>query len=113
VLKLSVPSDTWTRSINWHVEDEAPVFSVAIIQIKPQLEKVLNLPAGALTKEIELTQDLMNLFIDYQIPSDLLSCSGDSGATLAVQVNSVKGYVANVKKRIDENLDNDVKKAER
>jgi hypothetical protein len=49
------------------------LFGVCIVQIKPQLEKVLNLPPDALTKEIQLTQDLMKLFIEYQIPSDLLS----------------------------------------
>ena len=44
-----------------------------MIQIKPQLERVLNLPDDSLTKEIKLTQELMQLFIKYQIPSDLLS----------------------------------------
>jgi hypothetical protein len=43
------------------------LFGVCIIQIKPQMEKVLNLPDGALTKEIQLTQDLMQMFIDYQV----------------------------------------------
>merc|ERR1719433_2162006 len=49
------------------------LFCVLVIQIKPQLEQVLNLPEDSLTKEIKLTQDLMSLFITYQIPSDLLS----------------------------------------
>ena len=49
------------------------VFGVCIIQLKPQLEKLLKLPPDALTKEIRLTQDLLSLFIDYQIPSDLLT----------------------------------------
>lgn len=52
---------------------ESTLFGILIIQIKPQLEKVLNLPEDCLTKEIKLTQDLMQLFIKYQIPSDLLS----------------------------------------
>lgn len=43
------------------------------IQIKPQLEKVLNLAPDSLTKEIQLTQDLMRLFTEYQIPTDLMS----------------------------------------
>ena len=43
------------------------LFGVCIIQIKPQMEKVLNLPDGALTKEIQLTQDLMQMFIEYQV----------------------------------------------
>merc|ERR1719503_321126 len=33
-----------------------------------QLESVLNLPDDSLTKNIQLTQDLMELFITYQIP---------------------------------------------
>lgn len=49
------------------------MFGMCVILIKPQLERVLNLPEGALTKEIALTQDLMKLFVEYQIPSDLLS----------------------------------------
>merc|ERR1719183_2010952 len=52
---------------------ESTLFGVLVIQIKPQLETVLNLPEDSLAKEIKLTQDLMQLFIKYQIPSDLLS----------------------------------------
>src|SRR5690242_12719707 len=37
---------------------ESTLFGVCVIQIKPALEKVLNLPDDALTKEIALTQDL-------------------------------------------------------
>jgi hypothetical protein len=56
---------------------EHTLFSIGIIQIKPQLEKVLNLPANSLTKEIQLTQDILRLLIDYQIPTDLLSYSNN------------------------------------
>uniref|UniRef100_A0A7S1KV23 Uncharacterized protein n=1 Tax=Alexandrium catenella TaxID=2925 RepID=A0A7S1KV23_ALECA len=66
---------------------ESTLFGVLVIQIKPQLEKVLKLPADSLTKEIKLTQDLMQLFIKYQIPSDLLSyedgCDADGAAVVA------------------------------
>jgi hypothetical protein len=50
------------------------LFAVAVVQIKPQLERLLKLDSGALTKEVQLCQDLMSLFIEYQIPSDLLAC---------------------------------------
>lgn len=72
------------------------LFGIAVIQIKPQLEKVLNvrlpvlptltcqLPADSLTKELELTQDLLKLFMKYQIPSDLLSYSPDKGSLTPV-----------------------------
>lgn len=52
---------------------ESTLFGVVVIQIKPALERVLNLPQNSLTKEIKLSQDLLNLFITYNIPSDLLS----------------------------------------
>merc|ERR1719327_412694 len=52
---------------------QSTLFGVCVIQIKPQMEKLLGLADDALTKEIKLTQDLMELFIRYQIPSDLLS----------------------------------------
>eukprot|EP00797_Seminavis_robusta_P005680 Sro1379_g267670.2 (539) ;mRNA; r:2054-3670 len=55
---------------------ESSVFGVAVIQLKPQLEDLLGLPPGSLTKEMQLTQDLLSLFIEYQIPSDLLSYDG-------------------------------------
>ncbi len=56
---------------------ESSVFVVGVVQIKPQFERFLGLPNGALTKEIKLTRDLMSLFIEYQIPSDLLCCDKD------------------------------------
>lgn len=43
------------------------LFGIAVIQIKPQLEKLLRLPYGSLCKEIKLTQDLLELFIKYQV----------------------------------------------
>ena len=76
------------------------LFAVCIVQIKPALEKVLNLPSDSLTKEIQLTQDLMKLFIDYQIPSDLLSYD----AALQAGPQSVADKVAIVKKNTDEML---------
>ena len=48
----------------------ATLFGVCVIQVKPMLEKVLNLDNDSLTKEINMTQDLMKLFIEYQV----LSC---------------------------------------
>ena len=56
---------------------ESSVFGVCVIQLRPQLEALLGLPRGALTKEIRLTQDLLSLFIEYQIPSDLLTFDGE------------------------------------
>jgi hypothetical protein len=74
---------------------ESSVFAVCVIQLKPQLERLLGLPDGSLTKEIQLTQDLMSLFVDYQIPSDLLSFEGGD-ASAVDKVAAVKGYVKTV-----------------
>eukprot|EP00475_Leptophrys_vorax_P043016 TRINITY_DN8150_c0_g1_i1.p1 TRINITY_DN8150_c0_g1~~TRINITY_DN8150_c0_g1_i1.p1 ORF type:complete len:920 (-),score=216.91 TRINITY_DN8150_c0_g1_i1:129-2636(-) len=71
---------------------ESTLFGVCILQIKPQLEKLLNLPFDSLTKEIRLTQELMELFIKYQIPSDLLSYSGED-CPPHVKVEFVKNQV--------------------
>jgi len=77
---------------------QSSVFVVGIIQLKPQLEHLLSLPNGSLTKEIQLTQDLMSLFVDYQIPSDLFSCgeSRDGSGNAADQVSTAKGHVKSV-----------------
>jgi len=77
---------------------EGTLFAVCVVQIKPQLEKVLNLPDDSLTKEIKLTQQLLQLFIDYQIPSDLLSYDGDEN-------NSVEGKINRVKELVKEMFD--------
>jgi hypothetical protein len=74
---------------------EGTLFGIVILQIKPQLEKLLNLPSDSLTKEIELTQDLMDLFIKYQIPSDLLSYSAENEL-----VESKEGKIEFVKNQV-------------
>merc|ERR1740129_373925 len=84
---------------------ESTLFGVVLIQIKPQLEKVLNLQEDDLTKEIKLTQELMRLFIEYQIPSDLLRFDGTTGSdedfeisqpTTAERLDAVKSHVKSI-----------------
>lgn len=79
------------------------VFGVSVIQIKPQLEALLGLPEDSLAKEIKLTQDLMKLFIEYQVPSDLLSYDGpgSTNITMKEKVENVKGHVDAVLEVID------------
>ena len=64
----------------------------------PPPRQVLNLPEDALTKEIKLTQDLMDLFITYQIPTDLLSFDEATveatGGDARARINGVKSHVA-------------------
>jgi hypothetical protein len=76
-----------------------------VIQIKPALEKVLNLPNDALTKEISLTQDLLKLFIDFQIPSDLLSfdesLQSSSNPCAADKISMVRNHTDKMLQIID------------
>ena len=72
---------------------ESSMLGICIVQLKPQLEVLLGLPEGALTKEIKLTQDLMSLFVEYQIPSDLLTYDGPEAAAIREKVESVKENV--------------------
>jgi len=72
---------------------ESTLFGVAVIQVKPQLEKLLKLPPQSLNKEIALTQQLLELFFTYQVPSDLLSYNGDPSASAPAKVDVVRGFV--------------------
>lgn len=80
------------------VQMASTVFAIVIVQVKPQLEKVLNIPADGLTKEIQLTQVLLELFIEHQIPSDLISYVGPENAPLAQKLEEIKNHVSCVKK---------------
>ena len=77
------------------------VFAVLTIEIKPQMEKVLNLQAGALTKEIALTQGLSDLFIEYQISPDLLSFEGDDKAVISQRLKEVQQHHDAIRQVID------------
>lgn len=72
---------------------QSTLFGVLVLHVKPQMELLLGLQPDSLTKEVELTQDLMELFCDYQIPSDLLSFGGAADADAATRLAAVKGHV--------------------
>ncbi|EJK49929.1 hypothetical protein THAOC_31144, partial [Thalassiosira oceanica] len=55
--------------------------------------------ADALDKEMKLTRDLMELFIEYQVPSDLLSYNGHSES--AALEDKIANVTANVKAVVD------------
>ena len=76
---------------------EGTLFGLCMIQIKPQMEKLLNLPKDSLSKEIELTEDLQDLFITYQIPSDLLSYDGKDNELTSHKISRVKYLVNEMK----------------
>ena len=98
---------------------ESSVFGVCVIQIKPQLEALLGLPEDSLSKEIKLTEDLMDLFIEYQIPSDLLSYDGDisTGTNVRDKIENVREHVqavldvidSMIKKQLEENVQKQAK----
>jgi hypothetical protein len=95
---------------------ESTLFAVAVVEIKPQLERLLKLNADALTKEIRLTQDLMELFIEYQVPSDLLAYDGAENRDVAHKLTEVKRNVAAVQDMIkaakQKELDEEKQRAE-
>jgi hypothetical protein len=75
---------------------ESTLFAVCILQIKPQLERLLNLPVDALTKEIELSERILSLFMTYQIPSDQLSFDGEPDTHLDEKLARVRDNVAKI-----------------
>lgn len=92
---------------------ESTLFGLCVIQIKPQLEKLLNLPYDSLTKEIRLTQDLMELFMKYQVPSDLISFGGSPHADARQRVDAVKTHVAAMYKMISDAKQAAIEEAQR
>mmetsp|Transcript_26487 Transcript_26487/g.106015 ORF Transcript_26487/g.106015 Transcript_26487/m.106015 type:complete len:647 (+) Transcript_26487:1406-3346(+) len=87
------------------------VFALMVVQLAPQVEACLDLDAGALVKEVELSRDLMELFATYQIPTDLVAYDGPADAGRAVKVDAVKGHVSAVKALIDKARADDLHKA--
>ena len=76
------------------------LFGVCVIQIKPHMEALLKLPNDSLTKEIRLTQTLLEMFIKYHIPSDLMSYGGAANLADAAKVEAVQKHVAAMKEMI-------------
>jgi uncharacterized protein (DUF1499 family) len=81
---------------------ESNTFAVVVVQIKPQLERVLDLENGALTKEIKLNQDIMKLLLEYQIPTDLLKFEGEATLSGSEKVQKVRESVQMVLSMIED-----------
>lgn len=96
IISLSPEQQTFAKAFR-SMQLESSVFAVCVIQLKPQLEKLLGLPECSLTKEIQLTQDLLSLFVDYQIPSDLLSLTSISTTPNATDTMSIDDKIASVR----------------
>lgn len=96
---LSPQQQAFCRAVR-DVQLESSVFAFCIVQVKPQLERLLHLPTGALTREVQLTQDLITLFVEHHISSDLVS-SGEVDAdgallTATAKLSAVKAQVKTV-----------------
>eukprot|EP01060_Flectonema_neradi_P011467 TRINITY_DN18541_c0_g1_i1.p1 TRINITY_DN18541_c0_g1~~TRINITY_DN18541_c0_g1_i1.p1 ORF type:complete len:882 (+),score=205.14 TRINITY_DN18541_c0_g1_i1:39-2684(+) len=94
---------------------------ICVVEVKPQLEKVLNLPKDSLTKEIELTEKLLELIIKYNISTDLLSFDSDvdipvSGnmedSCTSHKLSSVKRHVEEVNQMIEQAKKEEIREAE-
>lgn len=85
------------------------LFAFLVVQLKPQVEYCLNLPPGSLTKEIALTQSLMDLFIDYQIPSSMMA-SEDDAPDGRSRVEAVKEYVERIEGIVQKAREKDLKR---
>jgi len=70
------------------------------------------LPEDSLTKEIQLTQDLLELFIRYQIPSDLISYDGTAAGSVETKVSTVQGYVSNMQAMIQKSKKTELEDAQ-
>jgi hypothetical protein len=92
---------------------ESSVLGICVIQLKPQLEAVLALPADSLTKEIRLTQDILSLFIDYQIPPDIISSDLEENATVKQKVDRVRMNVDVIHSLIDDAKKKELEEAKR
>ena len=75
---------------------DSSVFGIWIVQVKPQMESLLDLPPGALIKEIQLSQDLLSLFTEYQIPPSLVSFDGAANTAAVDKLEKVKQHVKGV-----------------
>ena len=95
VQSLSPEQQRFAKAIR-SMQLESTLFGVCVIHVRPQLERVLNLPEDALAKDVFLTQDLLTLFVKYQIPSDLLSYTGRRDVAIAAKVSAVRKCAASV-----------------
>ena len=100
---------------------ESTQFGIAVIQIKPQLERVLGLYPNSLNKEIALTQDLIKLFVEFHISTDLLSYdsthdiieASDTSLEGNQRLNQVRRLVQAMKDMIDAQKQEDLNEMRR
>ena len=89
------------------------VFAICTIEVKAQMEKVLNLPQNSLTKEISLTKSLTDLFITYQISPDLLSFDGDDKTSTKEKIQRVRENNDAIRKVLNDEKMKEIEEAKR
>eukprot|EP01060_Flectonema_neradi_P010865 TRINITY_DN1793_c2_g1_i2.p1 TRINITY_DN1793_c2_g1~~TRINITY_DN1793_c2_g1_i2.p1 ORF type:complete len:890 (+),score=147.47 TRINITY_DN1793_c2_g1_i2:152-2821(+) len=83
---------------------EGTLFALGIIHTKPQLEVVLNLPRGSLTKELALSEKLLDLLLVHGVSADFLSASSHSPSA----VDSVRRNCASIYTLIDKEKEDEL-----
>lgn len=81
---------------------ESTLFGICVVQIRPLLERLMKVPSGALIKEIQLNENLLELLTTYQVPSDLLSYSGPHDTPTMGKVTYLKGQVQKMQNVVQE-----------
>ena len=92
VSSLSPQQQAFTKSARG-VQLESSVFAVCVIEIKPQLELLLDLPPNSLTKEVKLVRTLISLFVDHQLSADLVSYDGSEDGPAKEKIDAVRANV--------------------
>lgn len=87
------------------------LFGLLIVEIEPNVEQVLNLDPGSLVKEIDMTDRLVDLFVDHSISTDLLKFDGPNDATN--KLTAVKDRLSAVKAVFDKASDDDLLEEQR
>jgi hypothetical protein len=112
IASLSAEQQAFCRAFR-AMQLSSTMFAVCVVQIKPLLERVLNLDPGSLTKEVKLSLDLMKLFIEYQIPSDLMKFDGRNEESREQKLTQVRLSTNAVKEIIEECKKNEFDERER
>ena len=84
---------------------QGTLFVVAVVQLKPLMERVLNLPPNSLSKEIKLTHSLIELFVTHDISSEMLCYDADvdgEAGTTREKVAHVRQHAADITAFIDD-----------
>mmetsp|Transcript_2711 Transcript_2711/g.9870 ORF Transcript_2711/g.9870 Transcript_2711/m.9870 type:complete len:1019 (-) Transcript_2711:1160-4216(-) len=99
IASLSPEQQSFCRAVR-KLQLASTTFAIAVIQIKPALEAVLNLLPDALTQEVALTQELMELMGDFQLSPDLI-CATQGESAPAEALEGVRERASKMRAFID------------